>query len=271
MPVLGRLLSLLGFFTGIPVGGGSLEEAAKAFYAVPVIGLIEALLTWVALSIVYTVTGSPQLAGLAYIASHILVTGGLHLDGLADYSDVIGSRLVGSNALRVLKDPRKGAFATIAVTLVLLAGYASVVAAPSHLGGIPGLTALLLAYSSASEAMFLVLALGPLEPYSGLGRVFGEEARRTLPENIALYAAIVLPTTMAPALYHGGWKTLTLVISMLAMALSTTIIVVMAVVRDSSKRLGFVNGDVAGFAYEVVRTMNLVLSSSILLVLPIAA
>ena len=46
--------------------------------------------------------------------------GGLHLDGLADVADGLGSRRRGDDALDVMRDPRIGALGTVTLVLVLL-------------------------------------------------------------------------------------------------------------------------------------------------------
>ena len=54
------------------------------------------------------------------LAAWIIVTGGLHLDGLMDYCDgLFGGRTV-EDRLRILRDPRIGSFALIGGVLVML-------------------------------------------------------------------------------------------------------------------------------------------------------
>ncbi|MDE5767792.1 MAG: adenosylcobinamide-GDP ribazoletransferase, partial [Oscillospiraceae bacterium] len=67
------------------------------------------------------------LSGVLAILSMILMTGAIHLDGFCDTADALYSRRSQEEKLKILKDPHCGAFAVIAVVLVLLlqtAGYA---------------------------------------------------------------------------------------------------------------------------------------------------
>ena len=60
------------------------------------------------------------LAGLV-LTAWVLLTGGLHLDGLADTADAwIGGQGQRERTLEIMKDPRSGPIAIVAVGLVLL-------------------------------------------------------------------------------------------------------------------------------------------------------
>ena len=51
----------------------------------------------------------------------IIVTGGLHLDGLADTCDALGANTTPERRREILKDPRSGAFGVIGVVVHLVA------------------------------------------------------------------------------------------------------------------------------------------------------
>jgi len=116
---------LLSFLTTLPVGGRSLEGAADSFPEAPLVGLLVGLAAGGLGGLAGLLWGS-CMAGAVYMAAYTLVTGGLHLDGYADVEDVLGSGLRGGEALRVLKDPRRGAHA---LAMVVVDGIASVAVA----------------------------------------------------------------------------------------------------------------------------------------------
>lgn len=64
----------------------------------------------------------PWLGALAGLAAWVAVTGGLHLDGLADLADALGaSHRDPERFLAVLRDPHVGSFGVIALVLQLVA------------------------------------------------------------------------------------------------------------------------------------------------------
>jgi adenosylcobinamide-GDP ribazoletransferase len=89
----------------------------------PAVGLLLALL---AEAVVLLVRGlvpgltDRLLAAALALATLAVVTRGLHLDGLADTADGLGSGLRGAKAVQLMHRPEIGAFGVAAVALVLL-------------------------------------------------------------------------------------------------------------------------------------------------------
>ncbi len=52
------------------------------------------------------------------------ITGGLHLDGLADTTDGLGGGRTPADALRIMKDSRVGAFGVISLSVALVLKFA---------------------------------------------------------------------------------------------------------------------------------------------------
>ena len=67
-------------------------------------------------------------AGLALLP--VAVTGGIHLDGLADTADALASHAPREKKLAILKDPHMGAFGALALCCVLLWNFALCTALP---------------------------------------------------------------------------------------------------------------------------------------------
>lgn len=66
----------------------------------------------------------PMLAAMLLLVLWTWVTGGLHLDGLADLADALGAAHSNPQRfLEVLKDPHLGSFGVIALVLMLLAKF----------------------------------------------------------------------------------------------------------------------------------------------------
>src|SRR5262249_43919155 len=61
----------------------------------------------------------PRVAGGLAVGVAALLTGALHLDGLADTADALGAR-TRERALEIMRDPRIGTFGVVALAVVLL-------------------------------------------------------------------------------------------------------------------------------------------------------
>jgi len=59
----------------------------------------------------------PSVAAVLAVLALVLVTGGLHQDGLADCADALGVRDDRERRLRVMRDPAIGSFGTLALVL----------------------------------------------------------------------------------------------------------------------------------------------------------
>lgn len=119
------LLLALQFFSVIPVKKNLPMEKAQltAMYAVlPLLGLLfGSVLASATLLIRETTDVSSLLMAFVIVAGSIILTGGLHLDGLADVGDAYFSYQDREKRLEIMGDPRIGAFGAIAL-IIMIAG-----------------------------------------------------------------------------------------------------------------------------------------------------
>lgn len=108
------------FLTRVPVPFKSLNPArlSRASAWFPVVGLLVGGGTALSYHLLSRHLGRP-LPSLAVVLIMILVTGGLHEDGLADCADAFGGGWTREDRLRILKDSRIGSFGAIALILSL--------------------------------------------------------------------------------------------------------------------------------------------------------
>ena len=211
----------------VPFVAGGLGRSAKWFPLVGLIlGLILAgthwLLRWVL---------PESVTAVLIIALWAWLTGGLHLDGLADCGDGLLVAASRERRLEILKDSRLGAFGAILLVLFLLAKVTAVAALAS-----PGI-ALLLAPALA-RWLLLVAARQPSARPGGMGDTF---AASLTPQILAI--AAIVPVLLVVA---GGWRGGPTVPALLLALVAT-----FAILRLARKRLGGVTGDVFGLVVEM--------------------
>ncbi|HVZ72223.1 MAG TPA: adenosylcobinamide-GDP ribazoletransferase [Polyangia bacterium] len=241
--MLTPVLAAFAFLTRLPVGGGTLrdEDLGRSVAYFPLVGLVLGLV----------LTGLASLLGdalPAHMTAVVLVallaalTGGLHLDGLADVFDALGGgRGDRRRMLEIMRDSRIGAHGAAALCLLLIAKVFAVARAVE----LHDLLALLLFPALARWAVTPAIVLHPYAREEGLGRAFHGEAR--LPQ--------VLTATALAAIAVGllGLRFLIPAAGALAAA--------MALAWWLRWRLGGLTGDVYGAAIEVAELVGLVLAT----------
>ena len=129
--ILAGALGAFAFLTRLPVGrlgaSAGLPAAAPWF---PVVGLaVGGLAAGVRVAAGAVLPAAP--ATVLALAAAILVTGGLHEDGLADTADALGAHVDRARRLEILRDPRVGTFGALALGLALLFSYAALAPLPA--------------------------------------------------------------------------------------------------------------------------------------------
>ncbi len=165
-PMWQEVILAFSFLTVIPMPTldyqpGLLGRAGRWF---PLVGLVIGgllLLAHWGLALLF-----PPLLTAALVTSlWAALTGGLHLDGLADCCDGLLAATSRERRLEIMRDPRTGAFAVVGVVLFLLLKVTALAALPT------ALPALLLAPTWA-RWLLLWVARQPLARPSGLGADF---------------------------------------------------------------------------------------------------
>lgn len=115
----GGLVTALRTLTVLPVPGKEAERFSSSLYWFTVVGLLlgaaQAGLAWLGMA-----AGWPELAALLPVIGGVLLTRGLHADGLADLADGFFGGRTPDSRLRIMKDPNVGSFGALSLVLVLL-------------------------------------------------------------------------------------------------------------------------------------------------------
>jgi adenosylcobinamide-GDP ribazoletransferase len=236
----------LSLFTVIPAGaGGDLDEgaAARAVFWLPVIGAGLGLAGGAVLVFVAAGQQSPerQLLGAALAMMLLaLATGGLHLDGLADTADGLGSRRPAEQALEIMRRSDAGPLGVATLVLVLLVQVCALASLPHGWAGAAGLV---LAAVTGRVAVVLATGSPPARP-SGFGALV---AGRTSAAGRAATVAVLLGAVLAAGLALGG-----VAAAARGAAAAVAGLAVAALLRWAARRqLGGMTGDVFGAVLEL--------------------
>lgn len=111
-------LAASSFLTRLPLGLPRAEIApslADAAWAFPLVGLIVGAIGGILYAIAWSLALPAMAAGLIAVAATVLVTGGLHEDGLADTADGFGGGATREEKLAIMRDSRVGAYGVLAL------------------------------------------------------------------------------------------------------------------------------------------------------------
>lgn len=228
------LLIALQFLTRLPVrlpGVPTPAETGRSLLWYPFVGLLIGGLLLFGYALTSSVAVSLQAALL--LAAWVWLSGGLHLDGLADTADAwVGGYGDRERTLEIMKDPACGPIGVISLVLLLLLKWAALVAL---LEAGQWVVLLLAPWLGRWVLPLLLLTTSYVRP-GGMGQMLSDHMpRRSLPALLALHALAMLLC---------GWTGLLGVL---------VAILVWTVVRHYLReRLGGTTGDTAGALVELV-------------------
>jgi adenosylcobinamide-GDP ribazoletransferase len=239
--ILAGLRTAWRFLTIIPIGRSSGAEAdfARSLAFFPLVGLIlGVVLAGFQMAVSRVLPGS--VVDLGCILLLVVLTGGLHLDGLSDTADALGG---GSRekALAIMKETAVGVFGVFAVFAVLSLKVVCLLAVPLETKP----WALALLPVMGRWAMVLLATTTPYaRPDDGTGKAFVGYAPTWIPG-----IAAIMTMSLAAALM--GWAGLVAGVATFAGAM---------VLRQALLRwLGGVTGDTLGAASEGAEVLALLI------------
>jgi adenosylcobinamide-GDP ribazoletransferase len=240
----------LGTLTVVPVrppGHVNRRIGGQAMVLAPVVGV---LLAAAVAALLWLSAGLPALLVATLTVGLLAVlTRGMHLDGLADTADGLGSGRPPDEALAVMRAGDVGPFGVVTVVLVLLLQVAALEGLLSR-----GAGSLEVAVALVASRLALPVACSrgiPAARTDGLGSVVaGSVSRRGLLVALGLAAAAVAVCLLLDRTSGVAWSVVCVAVPLLLAGLLTWRCV---------RRLGGVTGDVLGACVEVTFTASLVM------------
>ena len=224
----------------------------------PAVGLLLGVLASVVLVVADHPLGAGPLtaAGLA-VASLAFLSRGLHLDGLADLADGLGSGKPAAAALDIMRRSDIGPLGTVTLILTLLIQVAALGHAESAGHG-RGPAALIAAVVTGRLALTWACRRGVAAARpDGLGALVAGSVRPAIPAAATLAAlAAAVGAVVISATVIGeplGWT--------LPLAVVAGLGAGYVVQRHAVRRLGGITGDVLGALAEVATTVTLVVAA----------
>ncbi|MGD9962120.1 adenosylcobinamide-GDP ribazoletransferase [Nocardioides sp.] len=222
----------LGTLTILPVPaptGLDRTVAGRAMTLAPVVGVLLA----VAPVALVAADGPPVLLAVLAVAALAVSSRALHLDGLADTADGLGSALPADRALAIMRKSDIGPFGVVTIVLVLLVQVTAISAVDS-----PWTVGAAIVVSRGVLPLLCLPAFPPSRP-DGLGAVVAGSVRWWQATTAVLVTGAICVVTSAPACLLG-------------------LIVGLVFAWHCRRRLGGVTGDVYGACVELTLAAALV-------------
>ncbi|WP_341963051.1 adenosylcobinamide-GDP ribazoletransferase [Pseudomonas sp. RC10] len=231
----------LQFLSSLPIrlsGMPAPQALGRSLLFYPLVGV---LFGSILMGLNLLLDGTPLLLHAALLlAAWVLLSGGLHLDGLADSADAwLGGFGDRERTLTIMKDPRSGPIAVVTLVIVLLLKFTAVLALVEQHHSV----GLLLAPVIGRASMLGLFLTTPYVRAGGLGQALADHLPRRLG------AQVLALTTLACVLvagWAGLWSVLFATVGFFGLR------------RLMIQRLGGSTGDTAGALLELLETLVVV-------------
>ncbi|BFT64825.1 adenosylcobinamide-GDP ribazoletransferase [Pseudomonas moorei] len=231
----------LQFLSSLPIrlpGMPAPQELGRSLLFYPLVGLLFGGILWV---LNWLMLGTPLLLHAALLLTvWVLLSGALHLDGLADSADAwLGGFGDRERTLTIMKDPRSGPIAVVTLVLVLLLKFAALLALIEQQQAM----ALIIVPLLGRSALLGLFLTTPYVRAGGLGQALADHLPRSAGKQVLAVSGLVCVLIAGLS----GFFTV-----MLAVVLFVWLRQLML------RRLGGTTGDTAGALLELLEVAMLV-------------
>jgi len=231
----------LQFLSSLPIrlpGMPEPRELGRSLLFYPLVGLLFGAILW---AVNWLLQGTPTLLHAALLLSlWVLLSGGLHLDGLADSADAwLGGFGDRERTLTIMKDPRSGPIAVVTLVLVLLLKFTALLTLIEQ----PHSLALIIVPLIGRSALLGLFLTTPYVRAGGLGQALADHLPRSAGKQVLAVSAL------ACVLIAGLSGVLAVVLAALGFAWLRQVML---------RRLGGTTGDTAGAMLELLEVGGMV-------------
>ena len=225
-----KLIAAIQFMTILPLGRPGTYDPVGMIAFFPLVGLLLGGIVSVFDLLMLTIW-SPAVVSLLDVILLIVLTGSLHLDGLADTADGLYGNRPKDKALAIMKDSRVGAMGLVAVFCGLSVKWAGLAEISDH----RSLLILIIPAYARSAMLFGIRFLEYGRPEGGTGQgVFTEK----LP--MGSFRGLLIPVVLSVFM---GWGAVVLNLGFVVLIAGT--------LGFYRRRIGCITGDMLGALTEV--------------------
>ena len=235
----------LGMFCGIPLPFHIWDEkyTSHMIASFPLVGLVIGTVWWLVAVLLFALDMPIMLAAATLSLAPFLIAGFIHLDGYMDTSDAMLSWRPLEDKLRILVDPRVGAFAVIMLGIVLIFQFSAMYAVV--LNG--EYFALVIAISAISRccSAFSIFCLRHM-PQSN----YASMLKQNIGMSHKIFVMIVAVSTIAVSFLYAGF---------LGLFVSAAVILgYMAAIRRVYRSFNGISGDLLGYSLVISELCGLI-------------
>ncbi|WP_234121932.1 adenosylcobinamide-GDP ribazoletransferase [Clostridium hydrogenum] len=234
------LIAALQFLTRIPVNISvdfNKKNLSKATFFFPYVGMLIGLIAGI-VGYYMRLLGGDEIGAVFAVLALVVVTGGLHIDGLSDTSDGFFSGRSKERVLEIMKDSRTGTFGVVAVVMDLLLKFVII----SKLRTSMFIPSLMLASGNARLTVVMLMAYMKNARPGGMGSMFSDSKPQKY-----FYAALII--YLIVIIFGFGLKFL--------IPLGIAFITSGLITLKAYKTIGGLTGDVYGANIEICEIVSL--------------
>ena len=253
-----RFISILKFMTRIPINidTGFDEEFHKTITYFPLVGLVLGVLIYI-IGLVSGIFFDSFITSIIVTLALVILTGGLHIDGLGDTFDAIYSNRDKERMLEIMKDSRLGTNSLLAILFLVLIKIGLLNSLISA-----NLMCLIIFMPMISRLAVIVMLYKTVTPRKvGMGNIFIGKATLGMFITATVYTSVILVLISKFIFLSTNINLIKLLSSILAVMLFNQLFK-----KSVYKKIDGVTGDILGCSIELGELVFLLYTYIIILI-----